>query len=515
MNTHHLNLPIAAFLIALVQGCAADSLQTERLIEVQPSRDAVVTVSQDVLRKLPDAFLGLNIESQIFETDALVPGSVQIKPGIVKQLQVLPGLVYRYPGGLMANHFNWEWTLGPAATRSPQKMAGWAAPVLARFGVQEYLAFLDEVKGRYWYTLNLNGWSANSMEAELPSATVAASNGRLATFIRGQSPSGTRFYQLGNELDRSEYEWPTHKYIARAKDTIAAVHQADPDARFVAFLRDFNLTYRKSSGKSPYKTFNQVVLDALPMVNDLSFQFYYDDLRSELLLRSSIPWRLKMFQAAIRDATEARQGRTPNVWVTEHGRSRNPAIRGRQANTFTSGLAGALSAADFWIATAQMPAIQGAFLYSVGQWNIFSNSGAGVEALPMYWVLRLLNDNRLPNVLATRTDSPNDSGYIGGYDVRAVALADDARDNLGLWLVNRAAQPREVSIKLPVFKNKKVSVRHDFIAGQRGVAADQDLQAPGVFLRQPARTMTVGADGRLAIEVPASSVSSVHISLAN
>lgn len=515
MRTRYLNFPIAAFLIALVQGCAADSFLVDQLVDVQPSRAASVTVSQVQVRKLPETFLGINIESQIFESDALPPDAVRVKPGIVRQLQALPGLVYRYPGGLMANHFNWEWTLGPVASREPQKMADWATPASVRFGVQEYLDFLDDVKGRYWYTLNLNGWSAFSMEAEQPSATVAASNGRLATFIRNKAPSGARFYQLGNELDRSEYEWSTQKYVARAKDTIAAVKQADPDARFVAFLRDFNLTYHKSMGNSPYKSFNQAVLDALPMVNDLSFQYYYDDLRSELLVRSSIPFRLKMFQAAIRDAADARQGRTPNVWVTEHGRSRNPGIKGRQANTFTAGLAGALSAADFWIATAQMPAIQGAFLYSVGQWNIFSNQGAGVDALPMYWVLRLFNDNRLPNVLATQTASPNDSAYVGGYDVRAVALVDDARETVGLWMVNRAAQPHRVSVKLPVFKGSKIAVRHDFLAGKRGIVADQDRQPPGVFLHQPETPMTVGSDGTLTLEIPANSVSNFHMTLAN
>ncbi|TCJ17937.1 hypothetical protein EZJ19_03235 [Parasulfuritortus cantonensis] len=515
MNIYHLRFLTAAVSFVLVQGCAADSLPTDQLIEVQASTDAVINVFPTILRRLPDHFLGLNFESQIFESDALEAGSSQLKPGLLRQYQVLPGLVYRYPGGLMANHFNWEWAMGPAIYRTPQKLADWAAPVPARFGAEEYLSFLNDVNGRFWYTLNLNGWSTTSMDAELPSATVAASNGRLAAFIRDQAPSGPRYYQLGNELDRNEYEWPTSKYIERASDTIAAMSQADPDAKFVAFLRDFNLTYQKSSGKSPYKTFNQAVLDALPMVNDLSFQYYYDDLRSELLLRSSIPWRLKMFQAAIRDATAARQGRAPNVWITEHGRSRNPDITGRLANTFTSGLAGALSAADFWIATAQMPAIQGAFLYSVGQWSIFNNAGSGVQPLPMYWVLRLLNDNRLPNVLATQTNSPNESGYIGGYDVRAVALADDTFANLGLWVVNRAAQPHEINVELPVFGGQKVSVRHDFIAGRVGVAADQDRQTPGVFFRQPARTVTVGADGVLVVGVPANSVSCFRISLAN
>ncbi len=514
MGTTTSNLLLGAVLLCAMQGCGAAPLRDDGLIDVHPESHAEIRITKEKVRSLPVRFFGLNQEAQIFEAESVDERSGQLKPDILKQLQALPELTYRYPGGLMANHFNWEWTVGAPATRAPQKMAGWSAPSAARFGLDEYLSFLDKVNGHFWYTLNLNGWSATSMAAEQPSAMLAASNKKLAARIHESGVPAPHYYQLGNELDRSEYEWTTEKYIQRAKETIEAVSAVDPDARFVAFLRDFNLKYKKSTGGSPYKPFNKAVLDALPMVNDISFQYYYDDARNENI-RSSIPWRLKMFQAAIRDATEARNGRTPNVWVTEHGRSRNPDVKGRFANTFTSGLAGAISAADFWIATAQMPAIQGAFLYSVGQWNIFSNKGDGTDAMPMYWTLRLLSNNRLPNVLTTWTGSPNFSAYIGGYDVRGVAFSDDTYSKLGVWVVNRASRTQPVTVTLPVFRGKKVSVRHDFMAGQSAIPADQNSQAPSVNLNQAAQSMTVGNDGVLVLELPASSVSSFHISLGN
>lgn len=495
-------------LLTNIAGARQDGI--DDLIEVKAGATAEVRVAPTRIRPLPGSFFGLNFEAQIFEMDSLVRGSGQIKPEVIRHLKALPDIVYRYPGGLMANHYSWEWATGPLSSRVRQKLASWAEPAPSLFGVDEYLDFLHQVKGRFWYTLNLSGWSETSMEGELPSVVVAESNRRLASHVLTSIPHTSRFYHLGNELDRSDYEWPTDKYIQRAKDTVAAVRTVDPQARFVAFLRDFDLKYRKSAGGSTYKAFNKAVLEALPMVDDFSFQYYYDDANNGNI-RSTIPWRLKMFQAAIRDARDARRGRTPNVWVTEHGRSPNPAIKGRIANKFTSGLAGAISAADFWIAVAQMPAIQGAFLYSVGHWNIFSNELPSGYPTPMYWTLHLLHQTRLPDVMATSTSSPNRSGYLGGYDVRAVALADVARTRYSLWIVNRAAKPLSVKVRLPSLDGRTVRVNHGYVAGREGVLADQDQNPPRVVIDQNERSLIVSADGALELELPSSSISSFRI----
>lgn len=495
-------------LFSSVAGARKDGI--DDLIEVKAGSTAEVRVAPARIRLLPGSFFGLNFEAQIFEMDSIERDSGQIKPEVMRHLKALPDVVYRYPGGLMANHYSWEWATGPLLGRVRQKLASWAEPAPSLFGIDEYLDFLHQVRGQFWYTLNLNGWSQTSMEGELPSAVVADSNRRLAAHVLAEGPNNTRFYHLGNELDRSDYEWPTEKYIQRAKDTIDAVRAVDPQARFVAFLRDFDLKYSKISGDSAYRAFNTAVLNALPMVSDFSLQYYYDDAGNGNL-RSTIPWRLRMFQAAIRGARDARRGQTPNVWISEHGRSPNSAIKGRNANRFTSGLPGAISAADFWIAVAQMPAIQGAFLYSVGHWNIFSNELPAGYPMPMYWTLRILHQSRLPGVMATSTMSPNRSGYLGGYDVRAVALSDDARTRYNLWVINRAAQSQRVKVTLPSLHGRSVRVIHDYVAGREGVLADQDTAPPRVMIDQPGRLFAVSTDGVIDLNLPANSISSFRI----
>lgn len=494
-------------------GCTAAQNHDDQLTEIKKGQQVAVSVANETIRDLPLGFLGFSLESLMFETDSYSIKQKGIKPDLLSHYGMLPNSIYRFPGGLIANHFNWEWSVGNPGERKPQKLAEWANGAPALFGVREYFDFLASVKGKAWYTLNLNGWSETEMDGEQPSQVVAESNKRLATYVRSQtSGESVRYYQLGNELDRSVYEWPTDKYVRRSLDTIRAVSAVDPDARFVAFVRDFDYTYKGKSGKSAYKDLMRDVLEAMPMVDDISFQYYYDTPNMEKP-RSDLPYRLRMFRDAIETATELRGGKPPRVWVSEHGHSRHPDIKGSKANTFTSGLGSAIAAADFWIAVAQMPAIEGAFLYSVGQWNIFQNIGDSPYPLPMYWTVRVLRSLDLPVVLATETTSPNHSAYAGGYDVRTVAFTDKNRSRYGLWAANRASRDLPAFIKIPALAGKRLEITHVYLAGRQGVDADADKEPPRVVMNQPAQKAQVDTDGILILELPANSVSSFRLSL--
>ena len=480
----------------------------EDLIEVSSSPSVVINIDNRMLRKLPDDFFGYNLEVAIFESDSVYKGTGIVKQELLNYYKQTPNFIYRYPGGLMANHFNWEWSEGSPSKRPVQKLADWEKPSTVLFGLNEYLAFLNNARGKFWYTLNLNGWSETTLNGEHPSKDMAESNKRLAAYILSNTPNGSpHYYQLGNELDRSIYEWSTDKYIQRSLDTIHAINTVDPNARYVAFLRDFDYRYRYSLSKSSYKDFMRDVFSAMPMIDDISFNYYYNTPKQDKP-RTDIPTRLRMFKEAINIATRLRNGKAPRVWVTEHGQASSPDIKGNLANTFTAGLSGAISAADFWIAIAQIPEIQGAFLYSNGHWNIFQNIGSNSYPLPMYWTVRLLRTMDLPIVLATKTSSQNYSAYQGGYDVRAVAFSDESRRNYGLWAMNRAARTQPANIMIPALSGRTLKITHDYISGRESVAADTDRNPPKVVMGLPTHNALVGKDGSLIVTLPANSVSS-------
>lgn len=505
---------LGVMLLLLVQPCKGGAIDS--LTDVRPSKVATVQVSSDELRRLPETFFGFNIEYFTFQQELFDPRTGKIKADAVRYLKALPGSTYRYPGGLVSNRFNWEWAVGNPEQRLPQRAVNWHAPIPVSFGPDEYLSFLDEVGGLPWYTLNLVGWSQIEMVNELPSASLAASNQRLAQYLRAKTETRpvTRFYHLGNELDRNAYEWPPEKYVQRARDSIQAIRKVDPDARFVAFLRDFNFPYKNRIGRSTYQDFMREVLTGLPMVDDYSLQFYYDDLAEVRGNVSAIPVRLAMFKKAIQYATDVRGGKSPRVWVTEHARSRHPDKKGVLAYKFTSGIGGAISAADFWIAVAQIPAIQGAFLHIGGQWSLFDSSNNGLAPMPIYGAMRILQEVRLPIVLATQSSSPNLSKYMGGYDIRAVAFTDEGRKEYGLWLVNRASIPTQVTIQFQNLAEVKLNTRHVYLAGREGMSADSDTTQPIVNLTGKPQIRRTDSQGRLVLELPANSVSGFRLSRA-
>lgn len=505
-----------AFPQSALTAAAPDVLE----IAPSPSAVAVVEVDDPVRRQLPDTLFGFNIQHFNFQKDLWQTAASRADPEVVAALSVFKGAMYRYPGGLVANRFAWKLAMGPAASRPSQRAvkAAESGPVL--FGPAEYLEFVRQVGGMPFYVLNLVGWDERDMHNELPAATINASNAELAAFIRDRlADRGVpRYYQLGNELDRADFQWPPDKYIERAKGTMEAIRAVDPEAHFVAFLRDFNWRYRNDPREgtvSSYEDFIREVLQGLPGVSDFSFQFYYDDPGLDQRLKL-IPVRLKQFRRAIDVAREAGHLEEPRVWITEHARGINLAEgQSMQRAYVTSNLAAAISTGDFLIALAQIPEVQGAALHGLnaGPWQVFDATieYKDLRPRPVYWGMRVLHAVDLPVVLRTRTASPNTSGYAGGYDTRTVALASEGGDRIGLWAVNRADRPAELRLAVNAWKNRQIAVRHYFLSGQPGVDPDDPRIELTVELDPEPRAGKFSPSGDLRLELPASSVSSFLI----
>jgi hypothetical protein len=494
----------------------------QELTDIAPAARAAITVEPGVIVRtaMPATLFGFNINHYHFQQDLWREARRQPDPAIVEALRPFRGALYRYPGGLVANRFWWQEAIGPVAERGLQRAVGYDAGTRVLFGLEEYLNFVGAVGGHPWYVVNLVGWDRSAMIQELSEREVAASNAGLATFfkIRGAVLPRLRYYQLGNELDRSDYQWPAEKYVQRARSSIDAIRAVDPEARFVAFLRDFDWTYSggdRDGSVSRYQDLITQVMDGLPDVNDISFQFYYDDPGMDRA-HKQIPWRIQQLRRAMAVAAARRNGKTPTVWITEHARGIN--IRAGQSMTraaVTSNLAAALSTADFLIALAQIPEIQGAAWHGLnaGPWQLFDATidKRDLSPRPVYFGLRVLRAIDLPIVLGTRTRSPGLSGYAGGYDVRGVAFTEPGARRLGLWAVNRAPRPTEVEFVHPEWRNQSITVRHYFLAGRDGVNPDDTTLEPSVELEPIAQRLRFSDQGTLMLELPPASVSSFMI----
>ncbi len=485
------------------------------VLEVGHSPKTVVSISSGTVmrQRIPTALFGFNVHHYYFQQDFWQEKSQSVNPDITDALKAFPGALYRYPGGLIANRFWWDQAVGPVAERLPQKAVQWAPPAKVLFGVDEYLKFVKSVGGRPWYVLNLVGWDAVALTRQRPSEEVARSNASLAAHIKQHSEKSDipRYYQLGNELDRADYQWSAEMYIERAKDTISAILAVDPDARFVAFLREFDWKYKGdiTRGVSRYQDYIRDVMNGLPMVNDFSLHFYYQP-RGSVKETQQIQWRLRQFSRAITAARETRQGMEPNVWITEHARAIDfGAVKATDAKFYTSNLAGALRTGDFMIALAQMPEVKGACWHGLNAmpWQLFDTSN-DLRPNPVYWGLRVLRVMDLPVVLATHTDSPDNSGNAGGYDVRSVAFTNDARSRLGLWIVNRAPHTIRVEVNYEPWQSHAVKIHRYYIAGKEGIDPDERGLAPTVELKPDVEKRRFDGSGTITLSVPPASLSS-------
>lgn len=471
---------------------------------------ATLRISETVVRPaLPDGFLGLNLNFLNFQEDFAPDG--QVDPVVMQLLAALPRMVYRYPGGLVANAFDWEAASGPVSRRTAQQVLDRRAAKPVLFGPSEYVDFVKAVGGQTWFVLNLVGWSADERLTELPIEMVAASAGRLAGWRRENDLlAPPRHYQLGNELDRSDYEWPAEKYLERCLAVARRVRDADPGAELVPFIRDFDWRYRKSAAVSPAVDFTQTVLRGLAPASDYSMNVYYDAARRGR--RTDIAFRLASMRRIVQTASAVEAPSARGLWITEHARQL-PENKRSGGVADTSGIDGAISSADFLAAVAAWPEVRGAFWHALGggrKWSLFERSGTSTVPTAIYWVLRLLNDNRRGQVLASEIDSPNSSAYEGGYDVRCLALSATDRRTATVWAVNRS--DRAVPLR---------TVRHGY-SGQRALASIASVRATGsptdptaveVDLDPRSDTIQFDSSGSWTVELPPKSVCALRLGL--
>ncbi len=490
------------------------------VLDIKHAKQASVFIDSDnvVREKLPSTLFGFNINHYYFQRDLWNKKHNYVEPKIVKHMQEFDGALYRYPGGLVANRFWWEQAVGPYQKRKRQKIIKSREASKVLFGIDEYLEFVDSVNGKPWYVLNLVGHDIFELVNEFDSETIAKSNAELAKYIlEADKHNGfPRYYQLGNELDRSIYQWSHQKYVERAKDTMQAVLEVDSEARFVAFLRDFDYKYKGNILKgnvSQYRDLIRDVLTGLPSVNDFSLHYYYDE-AADVKKYRRISWRLKQFKRAIDEAKRVRKDTDINVWVTEHARGID-IKKGRAVDSIqlTSNLSAMLGTSDFLIALAQFPEIQGASWHGLnaGPWQLFDASvqNYDLRPRPVYWGMQLLQSTDLPVVLGTFTSSPNVSNYPGGYDIRAAAFTDDSREKLGLWMVNRSSQATEVEINYAPWNNSKVAINHSYISGKVGQNASDPSIPINMELDPKQELIDIKEDGSFLLTLPPSSVSSI------
>ena len=485
---------------------------------VKYSIEPELRVLDEVVRSdHPSQLFGFNINFKQFQKQLWTKDQLP-KTGIVEALQPFEGAIYRYPGGLVANSFHWKASVGPVVSRTAQTSFFQKSPAKVRFGLEEYLQFVDDVSGQPWYVLNIVGTDLVSPLKVSPKDEMAYSNLNLAKYLAENLDK--KYFpmrlQLGNELDRSKYEWLGEKYARRAKSVmdIIKANRLEDEFEFVNFMRDFTWTYRRDTklGRSNPKDYLKEVIDTMGVTNDYSLHHYYDGNRIDGNSRA-IPFWLRHLSRSIDDHLDI-TGEPASIWITEHGRQPNSKKAGTDGSeAFTSNVSAALSTSDYLISLTQFAEVKGAVWHGLnaGPWQLFDYSvkHRDLRPRPIYWALRVLRMVSMDEVLRTFTYSPNNSEYAGGYDIRGTAFRTKDENQFGLRLVNRAPAAQKIKVKYELFTEQKVSYKQYSLSLKDGQDPDVERDDFIVEIEPAAQTDQFDDKGYISIELPASSVSSI------
>jgi alpha-N-arabinofuranosidase len=467
-------LVLVIHLLGQIPGAAmAGCVGNEKVVGAQHSAASVDTASTP--RILAPHFFGFSFVWVEFQDSLWNDATGRVRNDAVEWLRTFPGAVYRYPGGTESNYFDWRTSVGPASERKARKAVKWKAPVVARFGLREYLDFVRDVGGQPWYIPNLFGEYGKEGDAD----ELAAEAGKLAEYLKANSSPGEAMlrWELGNELDRGEYLWSADKYLSVARKAAEAIRRADPDARFVAIMEDYDAHWRwRFTSAADYN--RKVAAGLSDLTGEYAQHAYYDGRHVEVPY--PVPKRIAQICKSIEAAESARPKAGPvRIWVTEHGRQ--PVKSAKHAEwkptwPESANLEAALGVADFVIASTQIPEVEGLFVHALhgldAPWPMFHKSGKEGRVHPsaVFWALSVLRQSFQSEVWPTSSQSDNTSGYAGGYDVRAAVMSDPKRVKWTVWVVNRSADEQAIELRIPTLAGKKAKLA-------RQVLADDNLKA--------------------------------------
>ncbi|OYY94949.1 MAG: hypothetical protein B7Y41_05160 [Hydrogenophilales bacterium 28-61-23] len=459
-------------------------------------------------------FFGFNLPWFQFQdglmsaTDGAVPHR-----DLAAYLSRFSGAYYRYPGGTFGNYFDWKSAVGPVEARVPQKATGWSEPRVIRFGIPEYISFLESVQGRPWYVVNLFGRFRNELEL---SVLQAESQGLFEHIQQLAVSHPAQFreikYELGNELDRDAYGWSAEKYTKRATAIGRQFESGGMSSPQVVPLEDFDALPGRSASE-----YNRAVVGQLPeSINDYALHPYYAGRPGG----PPVDNRLRHICAVLEDIQAVRPGSQPGIWLTEHARWPKGKVNSDEwkANKpRTNNLDAALHVGDFLIGAAQIAPIKSTFLHALhandAPWALFVRDYKQDKLIPtaVYLGLVLFREGMAEQVLPSKMRSTNTAKIDGGHDARALVMQTPDQGAYKIWLVNHADRKNEVTVKIPALVSRTLQVEHKYLA-HADASANNSTAQPGMLAIQTSRLQVqANAAGEIRLTVPMHSLSAITL----
>lgn len=387
-------------------------------------------------------FVGFNLEAFPFSLAHLsqTDGSVHLQ--VRDKVAALDNVVLRYPGGTIADRIDVIDTLGPL--RKQQKLANWAEPQTLKFGLQEYLDFVSITAARPWLVVNVIDADHNGDPAEL-----ASRNAKAISFLSRKAPPS--FVELGNEPYNLKYEMEGRDYAKRFMPTLRMLRDEYPEVKPVVAAMGFNRNHVRA------RDFNKEVVEAVGSADvDFALHYYYDGHPGG----PPLPIVLQNLCSTLMDL-ERYSGRSPTVWITEHGRWPGGRVGDTGWNQLwpnTYNFGAALSVAEFIIETAKIGPVHGVFMHglgsSTGPWAMLHPGAEDGRFLPSAPMLAqtMLYPMSLGRVRTTVAYGPR----VKGRDQFRAVFYEELAGSLSVALVNRGTKSEMLEVRIPEKSNRNL-----------------------------------------------------------
>ncbi len=261
MALYHL---LACILLLLL--CLTSALAVDVLVD----KDVSISVSPKALFPIDDRLFGQMLERASFgepgPEGALVPGTHQLQPGVIKKLQEMHISVLRFPGGTDTDFIDWcdllDHVPGRDGGRPATSVGCNGNTITNRFGYHEFLTLCAQLNVQPLLVVNFQDGllkrrslpeAARHAAALVAYCNAGVDNSGLSEEMKAwaharavnghQRPFGVRLFQIGNEtwftweameklgMTRSQaLEW----YLTCLEAYVDAMRTVDPTIEIIA-----------------------------------------------------------------------------------------------------------------------------------------------------------------------------------------------------------------------------------------------------------------------------------------
>ncbi len=367
---------------------------------------------------------------------------------VVDELRALPVQLLKWPGGCMADDYDWRYGIGSRDRRYGSVDQAWATWDENDVGTDEFIELC-----RLTGAEPVLGVNAGSGTPEMAAEWVEYCNGSPDTKWGGMraanghpDPFDVRYWAVGNEqwgfFERG-YSGPdgyAERYLAFAE----AMRRTDPSITLVAVGHPGE--------------FSRIVLErCAPHLDMLQIHFYTPEIEEDVANPAAASRKITSAQAfdelftRISEDIAAVDGASHvRVCLDEWGWARG----GHAGAMFTAAAMNAMHRAAPLVALAARAAV-------INVDGVLSRRGEDVRRTPLYDVYRLYGLGHQPFAVATELE--DDAGRL---DVSCIF--DPSTGGLTVYVVNNGGEPTAVAIEVAALKPGTPVETHEVVAGPDG-----------------------------------------------